>query len=107
MNTKFKLKSIIMKKHLPFSMFLSILFLGSFLSMEAQRTVVIEGYPAAGGGDITAFVDAIKIALDADEPNRVTDPDVTYILKRPTPPLKHLFFKKILETRDQATYRIF
>ena len=55
-----------MKKHLSSIFLLSVFLLGTYLNADAQREVVIEGYPIVGGGDITAFVDAIGIALDAD-----------------------------------------
>ncbi len=71
-----------MKKHLSFISLLTVVLLASYLNANAERSVTIEGYPIAGGGDITAFIDAIDIALTADAPNRETDPDVTYILKR-------------------------
>lgn len=71
-----------MKKNLLTNFLSLILLLGLGYNAQAQREVIIEGYPISGGVDINDFVDAIGNALDADEPNRVTDPDVTYILKR-------------------------
>jgi len=71
-----------MKKILLFNVLSLILLIGIGLNANAQREVVIEGYPLEGGGDITPFLDAINKALKADEPNRVTDPNVVYILNR-------------------------
>jgi hypothetical protein len=74
------LKITAMKKILLFNFLSLIILIGLCFKASAQREVVIEGYPMTG--DITKYVDAITKALTADAPNRVTDPNVVYVLKR-------------------------
>jgi hypothetical protein len=71
-----------MKKHLTLILCASALLLGGILNVNAQREVVIDGYPLAGGANIEDFVGTIQAAFDADEALRATDPNVTYVLKR-------------------------
>ena len=71
-----------MKKQLTLILCASVLFLGGILNVNAQREIVIEGYPIAGGVEIEDFVGTIQDAFDADAVLRETDPNVTYILKR-------------------------
>ena len=71
-----------MKKLLLLCVLSIILLMGLGINAFAQRKVVIQGYPLAGGSDITPYLDAINKALAADAPNRETDPNVVYILNR-------------------------
>ena len=71
-----------MKKLLLFNFLSLILLIGLCFSANAQREVVIEGYPITGGGDINKYADAITKALAADAANRAKDPNVVYILNR-------------------------
>ncbi|MCF8381539.1 MAG: T9SS type A sorting domain-containing protein [Bacteroidales bacterium] len=71
-----------MEKSLTLILMMAVFLFGSSLNANAQREVIIEGYPAAGGGNILDFVDVLTTAFDADAVLRETEPDVTYVLKR-------------------------
>lgn len=71
-----------MKKNVQILIYLSIVFFAFTQNSNAQRQVVIEGYPKLVGGDINDYIDVITKALDADTTLRETDPDVVYVLKR-------------------------
>ena len=71
-----------MKKIYTLLILAGMLFSFSMVSAQELRIVTIPGWDPASGEDIGQYIDAIRIALDADAPLRDDNPNVIYELER-------------------------